>query len=393
MGLRIGIDVRRYARHGRGQERYVRSLVHALAAAAGEEHELVLLGGEEARSVETLGARVSFSPAARRLRLQHRVRFAALRRLLVRGLDLVHFPLADGWYSPVMPSVTTIHDLSALRYPQAYFADAASERRARRHLEAVTASAEAVIAVSEATRRDVVSLLGVPEERVAVVAHGVEPTFRPVVDRAALAEVRRRYRLPARYLLFVGGIDFKKNVTRLLEGYAVARMSGRIPHVLALAGPLQRTDNPFFVAAQERARAVGVAGHVRWLGYVPDADLPSLYSGADAFVFPSLMEGFGLPVLEALACGTPVVTSAGSAMAEVAGEVAALVDPVDPGSIAGGILRVLVPEVAAWLRKAGPARAAGYTWERAAAKTIEVYERAAAGRPAAVAGADVPGGR
>lgn len=380
MSVRIGIDARRYGHAGRGQERYVRSLVRALAAGNGD-HEYVLLGNGPARSAETPGSRVSFSPAGRRLRLQYRARFGALRRLLVRDLDLVHFPLADGWYSRVAPSVVTIHDLSVLRYPDVYFREAAAERRERWHLMTVAGCADAVIAVSEATRRDVVALLDVPSERVTVVPHGVDAVFRPVRDVRALADLRRRYGLPARYALFVGGTDFKKNVARVVAGFALARERGGLPHGLVLAGPLQRDGNPFFEAAREQAAAARVSERVLWAGYLPDADLPALYSGADVLVFPSFWEGFGFPVLEAMACGTPVVTAKESATAEIAGEAAVLVDPLDCEAIASGILRAIEEGKDGPLVRAGLRRAADYTWERTAARTVEVYESVAAGRP------------
>jgi glycosyltransferase involved in cell wall biosynthesis len=380
MKVRIGIDARRYSSRGRGQERYVRSLVHALAS-SDTEHELVVLTNPGTR-LGDLGGRARSLSARRRLLMQHRTRLVGLRRLLVRDLDMVHFTLADGWYRRVTRSVVTIHDLSVLRHPGAYFADAAAEGRARRHHTAVAASADAVIAVSRATARDVTDLLHVPPERVAVVPHGVDPRFRPLTDTGPLEDPRRRYRLPPHYLLFVGGIDFKKNVARLIEAYVVARAVGRLPHALVLAGALQEKGNPFFDAAREQAAALRVERRVVWTGHVPENDLPALYAGADALVFPSLMEGFGLPVLEAMACGTPVVTSVDSAMEEVTGDEAVLVRPGDPYSIADGIIRALDPEVAGRLKRNGPLRAAPYTWDATAARTIEVYERVGADRPA-----------
>lgn len=376
--MRIGIDARRYSSCGRGQERYVRSLVHALAS-IDTDHELVVLRNRGAR-LGDLGARTRSVSARRRLRMQHRTHLVGLRRLLVRDLDMVHFTLADGWYRRVIRSVVTIHDLSVLRHPGAYFADDAAHARARRHHTAVAASADAVIAVSRATARDVTELLDVPPECVAVIPHGVDRRFRPLTDRGPLEDLRRRYQLPPRYLLFVGGIDFKKNVARLIEAYVVARALGRLPHALVLAGALQEEGNPFFDAARERAEALGVEPLVIWTGHVPEQDLPVLYAGAEALVFPSLMEGFGLPVLEAMACGTPVVTSAGSPMEDVTGEDAVLVHPRETDSIAEGILVVLDPEVAGRLRRNGPLRAAGYTWDATAARTIAVYDRVAAGR-------------
>lgn len=378
--VRVGIDARRYARAGRGQERYVRCLVHALVS-SGDEHEYVVLGDRGVLGQQDLGPRARVSPADRHLRFQYRRGLRGLRRFLIRGLDLVHFPLADGWYSRVGRTVVTIHDLSVLRFPDAYFVDDAGARRAWHHHLAISAAADAVIAVSEATARDVVSLLRVPRSRVAVVPHGVEPHFRPVEDPQSLEELRRRYRLPERYLLFVGGVDYKKNVARLVDGFALARWRGELPHGLVLVGTLQQEGNPFFDAARERATANGVSGLIAWLGYVPDADLPAVYAGADALVFPSIMEGFGFPVLEAMACGTPVVTSVHSAPAEVAGDAAVVVDPYDPEAIAEGILEVLEPARRAQLIRAGRSRVAMYTWERTAVRTIEVYERVVAGHP------------
>lgn len=377
--MRIGIDARRYQLAGRGQERYVRGLVGALAA-LDTGHDLVLLYGPGGRPIVGLGGRVSSAPARLRLRTQYRRGFGAVRRLLVRDLDLVHFPVADGWYKRVTRTVVTIHDLSVLRYPGAYFSDAAAADRARRHHEAITANADAVITVSRTSARDVVELLNVREDRVAVVPSGVEPAFRPLVDAPALERMRLRLGLPDRYLLFVGGIDFKKNVARLIEGFAIACWKGRLLHGLVLAGPLQQPGNPFFDAARERAAAAGIADRVAWAGYVPEEELPSVYSAADALLYPSTIEGFGFPVLEAMACGTPVVTSAGSAMAESTGEDAALVDPADPESIAAGILRALEPDEALRLAEAGRLRAAGYTWQNTARRTVEVYERVAAVR-------------
>lgn len=376
--MRIGIDARRYSLSGRGQERYVRALVRGLPALAWE-HELVLLCGPRTAPVDELGPRVRAARADRRLRLQYRRRLAGLRRLLVRDLDLVHFPLADGWYTRVRPNVVTIHDLSALRYPDAYFTDHAHERRAWEHHRAVTEHADAVIAVSRATERDVVDLLDVPPERVGTIPHGVGTRFRPPSDGATLHRFRARYGLPPRYVLFVGGIDFKKNVPRLVEGFAGACAEAGLPHALVMAGALQQPGNAFFDRARSVAIAKGVSDRVVWLGYVPEADLPSLYAGAEALVFPSLVEGFGLPVLEAMACGTPVVASAHSAMSEITGDAAVLVDPQEPSSIAEGILRVLDPDVASRLAATGLRCAAAYSWARTCRRTLEVYERVGRG--------------
>lgn len=377
--MRVGIDARRYDRAGRGQERYIRCLIRALAATR-SRHEFVLLGRPDALRDAEPGDGMRIGRADRTLRLQYRRRFVTVRRLLVRGFDLVHFTLADGWYRPPIQSVVTIHDLSVLRFPRAYFPNAQAEQRARRHHLEVTAGAAAVIVGSDSTRRDVHDLLDVPAERVAVIPHGLDPIFRPVNDPAILNRVHERYALRPPYLLFVGGADFKKNLTRLIDAYAIARSVGGLDHALVLVGPMQNPENPYYQAARSRAVEHEISDCLRWIGFVPDDDLPPLYSGADAFVFPSLMEGFGFPVLEAMACGTPVVTSQGSAMAEVTGPAAVLVDPFDAGSMARGILDVLDGRGKA-LASAALERARRFTWGNSAASTLEVYERAVEGIP------------
>lgn len=379
----VGIDARRYSAGGRGQERYIRSLVHALAVAPSDHRFLLFINREPALPPKTEG-RMRFSPARFRLRLQHRLHLSIVPRVLMRGVDLVHFPLADGWYQKVCPTVVTIHDLSVLLYPEAYVPDPQSERRAWEHHRRITSSADAVIAVSHATRRDILRLLQLPDDRVQVVPHGLEPMFRSLPSASAKS-IQDRYALPERYLLFIGGIDFKKNVERLIAGFALALRMERLPQSLVLAGTLQQAGNPSFDAARRRADEEGVADRVVWAGYVLEDDLAAMYWGADALVFPSIMEGFGLPVLEAMACGTPVVTSAGSAMSEIAGKNAVYIEPLETESIAEGIVRLVRDEpLRRHLAEEGLRQAAAYTWERTATMTVQVYERAA--NQASVAG-------
>jgi glycosyltransferase involved in cell wall biosynthesis len=187
-----------------------------------------------------------------------------------------------------------------------------------------------------------------------------------------LEQVRNQLCLPPHFLLYVGTIEPRKNLVRLLEAFAELWHGKAIPHHLVMAGQRGWKDEAVFAAIER----LDVREAVRYLGYVPQEQLIPLYNLADAFVFPSLYEGFGLPVVEAMACGLPVITANGSALVEVAGEAAELVDPHAVGSIADGLYRVLTqPERRAELRHCGLARAAAFSWTASARQTAEVYRQ------------------
>ena len=215
-----------------------------------------------------------------------------------------------------------------------------------------------VVAVSEATARDLHALYRVPAEKISVVPEAADPRFRPITDAATLAATRERYRLPEAYVLAVGVRRPHKNLARLVEAFALAR--AEIPHSLVLAGEAHARypdDVPATVAR------LGLADRVRELGHVPDADLPALYTLADLYAIPSLDEGFGLPALEAMACGTPVVAANASSLPEVVGEAGLLADPHDPADLARAIVRAVADrELNARLRRLGLARAAEFDW-------------------------------
>src|SRR5262249_42286431 len=232
------------------------------------------------------------------------------------------------------------------------------------------------IADSDATRRDLLRYYRVAPQKVRAVPLGVEPAFRPVELEAARALAAERYGLTSPFLLFVGTLEPRKNLRALLEAYRRLLSShtgeGDAP-TLAVAG----ARGWWYRDLYRLARELGLDGRVRFLGRVPDADLPPLYSAAAAFVYPSLYEGFGLPPLEALACGTPVVCSDRSSLPEVVGDAGLLVDPTQPAALAGALARILDdPALRQELRGRGLERAARYTWARTAAETVQVYEQA-----------------
>ncbi len=268
-----------------------------------------------------------------------------------------------------IPMVATVHDLALLRHPEL---GNSSLRAMVTNAVHAFSRADRLIAVSRATRDDLVELCGIDRDRIDVVANGCASFFAPLPPEQARETIQREVKISGRYLLHVGTIEPRKNLPRLIKAYARLRRESKVPHKLVLAGangwePL-RLDR---LAANE-----GVADRVLFPGRVPQDLLRPLYAGADVFVYPSLYEGFGLPVLEAMACGTPVVTSNVSALPEVAGGAAVLVDPGSVTDIAAAIQGCLQDrDHAQKVARKGLARAAEFSWSATARATLATYRR------------------
>jgi glycosyltransferase involved in cell wall biosynthesis len=284
---------------------------------------------------------------------------------LFHGLDHIGVPLL----AKVGRYVATVHDMIPLLWPQWV---------TRKHRLVVTAAydrlrqqVDIVITPSEATKADVVRHLQINPQRIVVIPWGCDERFQPSGDPEHFAAVRQRYRLPAQYLLFVGTLEPRKNLTTLLHAYAMVRAERRGKDLkLVVAGRTGWLYADIF----DTVKTLALDEEVIFTGFVDDEDLPDLYRGAQLFVFPSLYEGFGLPILEAMASGIPVIASNVASMPEVAGDAAILVDPHDSKAIAEGIARILVEDR---LRQAmiekGLARARRFTWDAAALSTLELY--------------------
>jgi glycosyltransferase involved in cell wall biosynthesis len=286
--------------------------------------------------------------------------------------DVVHYPrhLVTPEVGLGVPAVVTLADVIALTNPELF--SQVIVRHQRLVTPAAVRRAARVITHSADAKSEIVRVLGVEPERIAVVQHGVDSRFRPVEpDRGMLG---RRFGIPGRYVLCVGTLEPRKNLARVVS--AMRRIQPSFPdHRLVLTG------GAGWKGDELDAMLEGDGGDFRvtTTGYVDDDELVQLYSGADCFVFPSLLEGFGLPVLEAMACGAPVVTSDRSSLQEVAGDAAVLVDPTSVDAVAAGIAQVLESEErAADLRRRGLERSKGFTWARAAEQTVAVYRDAAA---------------
>jgi glycosyltransferase involved in cell wall biosynthesis len=296
-------------------------------------------------------------------------------RLLRDRLDLfhaTHYVLPPLWRTR---AVVTIHDIIHLLYPE-FLPSRAAHVYARFMIRRALTRADRIVTVSYNTRRDLVDYFDIPAARIEVIYNGVSPRFNPAVPRGEKVRVAEKLGISFPYLLFLGGEKPHKNVQNVVRAFGKARREHALPHALVLAGPLPQNPGRLeaLISALELSQAIRVPG------VVDDADLPALYAGADAFLYPTLYEGFGLPVVEAMACGTPVLTSSNSALQEIAGGHALLVDPMDVDAIAGGIVLLATDASArAEYSELGRRRALDFSWDRTAAKTLAVYEAALQG--------------
>ena len=303
--------------------------------------------------------------------LPRRIRQAIIRQDL-RGLhaELYFGTNYFGLFDRSFKTVITIHDLVYHHYPEA--TEPYMLRRLSQELPAHAHRADAIFTDSKASRRDIIDLLKVPEEKVHTIYCGVDHSFRPIEDQAALESVRRRYSLPDQFLLFVGTIEPRKNLVTLLAAFARVVADPKFRHSLVIVGGKGWKDSPIrnaLTSNQATERLITT-------GYVAGKDLPLIYNLADALIMPSFYEGFGLPVVEAMACGTPVVTSNVSSLPEVAGDAAIFVDPKDADDVARGMSTVVHdPQLRADLRQKGLLRAREFSWEKSARQALNVFEQ------------------
>jgi glycosyltransferase involved in cell wall biosynthesis len=386
MNLRIGLDYTAGINQGAGIGRYTRSLVRALAEIDAENRYVLFYAAEEggdprwsSELAELLATHSNFS--AVRAPLPARAMTIAWHRLhlpwpvdrMIGRVDVFHSP--DFVAVPQLRgrSIVTVHDLSYLTTPEC--ADPSLRAYLKRAVWQSVRKADAVVAVSENTRRDLARLLRLPENRLRVVPNGIDEQFRPVGDESAITAIRQKIGVEEPFILSVGTLEPRKNLVRLLEAFSGLAGQG-LEHKLVLAGRKGWLYQPILEAAAPLQRA----GRVVLVDFVGDDNLPALYSAAEAFVYPSLYEGFGLPPLEAMACGTPVVASNTSSLPEVLGEAALLVEPHDVAAIASSMRQVLTDaDLRARLIAAGLEQARRFTWRVAAERLIGLYRGEYAG--------------
>ncbi|MEA2639923.1 MAG: hypothetical protein QOF51_1317 [Chloroflexota bacterium] len=375
--MRIGIDYTAAINQSDGIGRFVKNITRALVQLDHENsYVLVHAAPNPGRATDLPRAQ---NVTSRELRFGERVMNVAWQRLHVPvPVDLATGPI-DIFHAPnfVLPplrnatSILTIHDLAFLMQPEC------ADARLREYLEHAVprsvARADYITTDSENTRNDVICLLDADPDRVFVVPCGVDSSFEPADDEA-IADVSEHYQIDGPYILFLGVIEPRKNLPRLIDAFGRFKARTEAPHTLVIAG-----GNGWLCEETYRqAELSQYSSSIRFTGYVPDEPLRALYSGAELFVYPALYEGFGIPVLEAMACGVPVACANTGSLPEFAHDAALLFNPEDPDDIATAIETACSdPARRDELRRVGRERAAMYGWRDAAVKLLQVYGTAA----------------
>lgn len=352
--MRIAIDVQSATGKPTGIGQYTSNLLAALRNMAPEHEYVPIAWGKE--------------PV---MRLDNRLRWQQVLvpwRARSAHADLLHVPGFDAPRLKPCPVVLTCHDLIGMLFPQNL--PPIARFYWSRWLPLSVGFADAIIADSLATQRDIVRLLAIDPERIHVIHLGVDPRFQPQ-ERQEIARIRQRYQLPERFILFVGTLEPRKGIDTLIDALAALRQA-QPELALVIAGK----RGWYWEQLLQRIETQGLAAQVHVLDYVHEDDLVGLYAAAAVFALPSRYEGFGLPVLEAMACGAPVVTTNVSSLPEVTGEAGLMVAPNDVDALAAAIHVILdQPQLHAALRARGLERARGFSWARTAQATLQVYEQ------------------
>jgi glycosyltransferase involved in cell wall biosynthesis len=371
--MRIAIDYTSAIAQNAGIGRYTRELVTALAQVDAADR-FTLFSSEPAAAGRAFPHAPNMRPRMfgvgnRRMTIVwQRLRVPLPAELLLGRADVVHGP--DFVLPPVLRArrVVTIHDLAFITHPEC--AVPSLVRYLKTAVPRSVRAADRVIAVSQRTADDLMQHFGTPREKISVIHLGISPGFTPQRDPEAVARVRARYGLAQRSVLAVGTIEPRKNYERLIAAFAEASRVPGGPRMLVIAGRKGWLFEGTFAAVDR----YHVADAVRFLDFVPDEDLLPLYQSAEMLAMPSIYEGFGIPAVEAMAAGIPVVTSTGGSLPEIVGDAALTVAPDDVGALAAAILRLLTDaELRASLVQRGLRRAARFTWQAAAQAHVQVY--------------------
>ncbi len=365
--MKIAFSARGLSVSSGGARQFIQSLIPALAASRGDDELFFFYSHRRFRGLAPDCPEVVLESG-------HKMwwDFVLFPRLLRRlKMDAAIFPKNVVPLGTGCASYVVLHDLAYFRpelhaypWPDTLYMRALIPRSVRR--------AAGVFAVSENTKRDIVHYTRCDPAKITVTYEAADPSYRRIDDAGRLAEIREKYHLPARFVLYTGSLSPRKNIMRFLQAFA--RIQGQIPHRLVLTGSKSWNDR----CVHEMMDELNLRDRIVRLGYVEERDMPALYSLASVYVYPSLYEGFGLPVLEAMQCGCPVVASNATSIPEVAGDAALLFDPHDVDAMAGAMYRVLTDDrTGAELVAAGLRRAALFSWRRCAEIMLNVMRRSA----------------
>ena len=372
--MRFGIDVTALPSELYGAGNYIVNLTQTLIRTDPANDYLIFSKPQQAELFAGRGhaqvVRVSLPTRLHRIAWEQTFFPLLIRRY---HLDVVHSP---HYTSPILASCTrvvTFHDMTFFLHPEAHLLYKTVFFRAIMPVSA--RRADALIAISQNTRNDIVRLFPIDPAKVYTIPYGIASIFRPV-PKPMQGRILRKYGLPAQFVLYVGNLEPRKNLPMLLRAFNRLVQRG-LPHALVLAGSRGWKDEEIFATL----RGLNLGHRVFLPGYIPQTELPALYSAASLFVYASLYEGFGLPVLEAISCGVPVITSNAASMPEIVGGGGVLIDPNDEFELTDAMSRVLTDDdLRTRLVGEGLERSRSFSWERAAQETLAVYERAARAR-------------
>ncbi len=371
--MRVGFDITAIPKAKSGVGFYVLNLLKALADVDKDDVFYVFSKKEDA-SLPDLAAEnfrtIQCSTDNRLLRLWWE-QAVLPRHMAANKLDVFHSPHYTIPLKCRIPTVTTFHDMTFFSHPEVH--ERSKVVFFQRMIKLAADRASAIIAVSESTKNDAVKFLGLQEDRIDVVYEGVDVDFyRPLDETDGLEPVRAKYGLEKDFILFVGTLEPRKNITGVIEAFSRVVGGVKKEYNLVVAG----TKGWNYQSVFELVQRLNIEREVVFTGYVPEEELPLLLNAASVFVYPSFYEGFGIPPLEAMACGTPVVTSNISSLPEVVGDAGILVDPNDPDAIADAIQRILSDDgLRRELAAKGVARAKLFSWQKAAGETLAIYRR------------------
>ncbi len=394
--MRIGINGMFCNQPATGSGQYTYYLLRALTQ-LDNAHEYLLLGARGAdydvmdgRLFAQVDMKARFLPLISSLRsaipLQNAIPIASPnlykvwfeqvaypRACAAQRIDVAHVPYFAPPLFPRVPTAVTIHDLIPLVLPE--YRKSVRVRLYTSLVAQAARRAAAVITDSKASARDITLLLGVPHHKLRVIYLAADEIYRPMTHAPRMRAVLDKYGVRSSYILYLGGFDVRKNLQTLLTAYAQVARQTRVPTPLVIAGKLPRGDTPFFPNPRRIAEELNIAAHVHCIGWVAEEDKPYLYSGAQLFVYPSIYEGFGLPPLEAMACGTPVVASNAASLPEIVENGGLLVDPTDADALATALHDLLTDEEKRYhYGRQAHLQAKKFRWRDTARKTFAVYQ-------------------
>ena len=370
--MRIGIDARMYSAEFTGIGRYVYELVRQLAEIDKKNEYVLFMNRPEYDTFDPPNKRFSkVLVNAKHYTIKEQLHY--LRVLKKAKLDLMHFTHFNAPILYQKPSVVTIHDLTLSFFPGKKMNSAFYRMAYNVVLKSAVKHSKRVIAVSENTKQDLMEVLGTPSPKVEVIYEGVTDQFGPRGDKEKIEDVKLKYGISKEFLLYTGVWRGHKNLVNLIKAFALLRDG---PEAFDLSLVITGEEDPYYPEVKRTVNELGLEHHVIYTGMVSEPELVCLYQAAKLYVFPSLYEGFGLPPLEAMRCGTPVVASKTSCIPEVCGEHNALYfDPYDPEDIASTVRKVLLDSgLYDDLRECGLKHSLKFSWEGMAEKTLAVYE-------------------